>query len=108
MEATWFYGRLRELREAAGLSREQLAESAGVKPSAVRDIEQGVYSPNWETVVSLCRALGVRADAFLQPPADRPPQGPGRPRKATANSAAEVPPPQRKAHKKKTAGRRKT
>jgi transcriptional regulator with XRE-family HTH domain len=82
MEAKWFAGRLRELREANALSRDVLAERAGIKPSAVRDIEQAVYSPNWETVVALCRALGVRCDAFLERPTDRPPPGPGRPRKA--------------------------
>jgi transcriptional regulator with XRE-family HTH domain len=81
MQAEWFAGRLRELREERGFAREQLAELAGIKPSAVRDIEQGVYSPNWETVVALCRTLGVTADAFLQQPAERPPVGRGRPRK---------------------------
>jgi transcriptional regulator with XRE-family HTH domain len=81
MQAEWFGGRLRELREERGFGREQMAEMAGIKASAVRDMEQGVYSPNWETVVALCRALGVTADAFLQQPADRPPVGRGRPRK---------------------------
>lgn len=81
MEAKWFAGRLRELREERCFGREQLAELAEIKASAVRDIEQGVYSPNWETVVALCRALSVTADAFLQEPAERPPIGPGRPRK---------------------------
>jgi transcriptional regulator with XRE-family HTH domain len=81
MEATWFAGRLWELREGKSLSREELAALAGIKPSAVRDIEQAVYSPNWETVVALCKALGVTADAFLEQPAEHPPRGRGRPPK---------------------------
>jgi transcriptional regulator with XRE-family HTH domain len=101
MEACWFAGRLRELREAAGLSREQLAERSGLKVGGIRDIEQARRSPAWETVVALCQALGVRCDAFLQPPADRPPPGPGRPRKVEASSGADVPGPQRKPHKRK-------
>ena len=93
MEAEWFAGRLRELREERRLGREQLAGMAGIKASAVRDLEQGDYCPNWETVVSLCRALGVTADAFLQPPAERPPAGRGRPRKDAAPPAAPPAPP---------------
>jgi transcriptional regulator with XRE-family HTH domain len=89
MEARWFAGRLRELREAKAFSRDELAELAGIKPSAVRDIEQGVYSPNWETVVRLCRALAVTPDAFAQEPSPREPTGPGRPRRTT--SAAHAP-----------------
>jgi transcriptional regulator with XRE-family HTH domain len=93
MDAKWFAGRLRELREERGFSRGELAGRAGIKPSAVRDLEQGQYGPNWETVVALCLALGVRCDAFLQEPAERPPPGRGRPRKAPV---AEEPGPARK------------
>jgi transcriptional regulator with XRE-family HTH domain len=81
MEAKWFAGRLRELREGKGISREHLAESAAIKASAVRDIEQGVYSPNWETVLALCQALGVSCEVFTQEPTERPPATPGRPKK---------------------------
>jgi transcriptional regulator with XRE-family HTH domain len=91
MQAEWFAGRLRELREEKGFGREQLAELAGIKASAVRDIEQGVYSPNWETVVALCRALGVTADAFLQGPTERPPIARGRPRKEPPTVPASQP-----------------
>jgi transcriptional regulator with XRE-family HTH domain len=70
MDTTGFGTRLRLLRVAAGQTREQLAERAGLKFTNIRDIEQGVYSPNWATVVSLCRALGVTPTDFLQEPAD--------------------------------------
>ncbi|MBY0233230.1 MAG: helix-turn-helix domain-containing protein [Gemmataceae bacterium] len=60
---------MRELREAAGLSRKQLADRAGLRSEAgIRDLEQGRRSPTWETVVALCKALGVTADSFLKKP----------------------------------------
>lgn len=81
MEAKWFAGRLRELRTEKGLTRDELADLAGIKATAVRDMEQGAYSPNWETVVALCKALEVGCQAFMQEPAKAPPVGRGRPRK---------------------------
>jgi transcriptional regulator with XRE-family HTH domain len=91
MNPDWFAGRLRELREAKGLSREQLAESAGMKVGGIRDLEQGVRSPTWKTVLALCQALSVSCEEFTREPADRPPAAPGRPRKA----APAEPPPKR-------------
>ena len=82
MDAEWFAGRLRELRESRGLSREQLAKAAGLKIGGVRDLEQGLHSPAWKTVIALCHALEVTPDAFTTQPADRPPATVGRPRKA--------------------------
>jgi DNA-binding XRE family transcriptional regulator len=58
MKAEWFGGRLRELRAAAGMDRQQLADAAGMKAGGIRDIEQGRRLPGWETVVALCVALG--------------------------------------------------
>jgi transcriptional regulator with XRE-family HTH domain len=113
MEAKWFAGRLRELREAGALSREALAERAGIKTSAVRDIEQAVYSPNWETVVALCRALGVGCDAFLEQPAKRPRATRGRPPKSaedarTPRQSEDVPPARQKSPgRKKEKGQRR-
>jgi transcriptional regulator with XRE-family HTH domain len=94
MQPEWFAGRLRELREKAGLSRQQLADKAGLKPGGVRDIEQGRRIPGWDTVLALCQALGVDCSAFTQEPGELPPPAPGRPRKLPP----ETPPPQRKPH----------
>jgi transcriptional regulator with XRE-family HTH domain len=82
MSAKWFAGRLRELREEAGLTREELAEKAGLKPGGVRDIEQGKRVPGWETVLALCGALGCSCEEFRREPAERPEPRRGRPRKA--------------------------
>ena len=87
MQAEWFAGRLRELREAAGLSRKELADKAGLQSEGgIRDLEQGRRKPSWEMVIALCRALGVTCDAFLvapQPLAAKPVGG--RPNKPDAS-----------------------
>src|SRR5262245_41182234 len=81
----WFGRRLRELREEAGLGRKDLAERAGMRSEAgVRNLEQGIRSPSWETVLRLAAALGVSCEAFTRPPAGREPVGPGRPPKTKA------------------------
>jgi transcriptional regulator with XRE-family HTH domain len=82
MGADWFAGRLRELRTAAGLSRRELAEKAGLKEGGIRDIEQGINNPTWPTVLALAAALGVSCEAFNVPPTeDTSPPERGRPKK---------------------------
>jgi transcriptional regulator with XRE-family HTH domain len=76
--------RIRELREAAGLGREQLAAAAGVSVRAVVQWELGEREPGWFNMVALAEALGVDCTAFTKPPAERAPAGPGRPRKEPA------------------------
>jgi transcriptional regulator with XRE-family HTH domain len=109
MNAGWFAGRLRELREAAGLTQQQLAEKAGLTREGVAQLETGRREPAWRTVVSLCRALGTSCEAFLQEPSAQPGVKPGRPRKAAAPperepdqaKAGDMPPPQRKPARRK-------
>ncbi len=84
MDAKWFAGRLRDLREAKGWTQADLAEKAGLTKDGVARLEQGTRSPVWETVVTLCQALEVSCDSFLTEPTARPVQGRGRPRKAEA------------------------
>jgi transcriptional regulator with XRE-family HTH domain len=102
MEADWFAGRLRELREAAGLTQGTLAERAGMNKFGVAKLEQGVTRPSWETVVALCKALGVGCDAFLKEPAAGPSGTIGRPHKVEAPVppvAATAPKKQGRPHK---------
>jgi transcriptional regulator with XRE-family HTH domain len=80
-EAAWFGGRLRELREAAGLTRQQLADKARVSADGISQWERGVREPSWSIVIALSEALGVDCRAFLKAPVDREPARPGRPRK---------------------------
>jgi transcriptional regulator with XRE-family HTH domain len=87
--ATWFAARLKELREAAGLTQKELADRAKVSQRAVSHWEQGLREPGWAAVLTLAEVLGVDCTAFTQAPAERPEQGPGRPRKAAAEGEGE-------------------
>jgi transcriptional regulator with XRE-family HTH domain len=52
---------LRQLREAAGLTQEELADAARMSPRSVSDLERGVSrTPRPETVRRLAAALGLR------------------------------------------------
>jgi transcriptional regulator with XRE-family HTH domain len=94
----------------AGLSRKELAARAGLQSEAgLRDLEQGRRRPSWETVVALCKALGITSDSFLQRPTGEYKTQPGRP-KMVDNSigetsatpqAEEMPPPQWKPRERK-------
>jgi transcriptional regulator with XRE-family HTH domain len=91
IHSEWFAGRLRELREAKNLTQQQLADKAGLKVGGIRDLEQNRRTPGWETVLAVAQALGVGCEAFATPPADREPQGRGRPPKPVEKE----PPPKR-------------
>jgi transcriptional regulator with XRE-family HTH domain len=84
----WFPGRLRELREQKGMSREELASQAGVSVRGLIKWELGEREPGWSNVLALAAALGVTTEAFHQPPAQREPAKPGRP---AAKKAEEQP-----------------
>ena len=54
--------RLRQLREAAGLSRGALARAAGTSDSAIVQLERGERSPSLELAGRLADVLGVTVD----------------------------------------------
>lgn len=64
--------RITELREAAGLTKVELARRAGVNERTVRNIEHGVYQPSLSTARSLAEALGVPLHALLDDTHARP------------------------------------
>lgn len=68
LDPEWFGPRLRELREGAGLTQQQLADRVGVNIEAVSNWERGAKQPSWPSVVSCCVALGVDPGAFLVAP----------------------------------------
>jgi transcriptional regulator with XRE-family HTH domain len=88
VKAEWFAGRLRELREAAGLTQQQLAERAGMAWRTVTHLEGGDRKPTWETVLALCQALAVDCGEFAKEPAAQPEPRRGRPRKAAPTEPA--------------------
>lgn len=63
-----FPARLRELREAAGLSQTDLAKRSGVPQATIGAYEVGRNAPTWGSVVKLAHALGVPTDAFRAAP----------------------------------------
>jgi transcriptional regulator with XRE-family HTH domain len=69
MSAEWFARRLRELREQAGLTQQQLAQRAGMAWRTITHLEGGDRKPTWETVLTLCGALGVGCGEFAKEPA---------------------------------------
>lgn len=58
-------GRVRRCREALSYSRETLAEKADLAASFIGTIELGTGSFTAETLIKLCKALGVSADYIL-------------------------------------------
>jgi DNA-binding XRE family transcriptional regulator len=67
-----FAANLRELREAAGLTRQELAYQAKMFALAIAFLESGARGPQWETLLALCAALGVELSAFARDPAALP------------------------------------
>jgi transcriptional regulator with XRE-family HTH domain len=61
--------RLRELREAAGLSQAQLAKHAGISRNAVSQWESGQTLPATNRLALLARALKVPIDELIAPKA---------------------------------------
>lgn len=81
-EADWFGLKLKELREAAGLTQQGLADKAGMSKGGLADLEQGRYSPSWGVVLVLAKVLGVECTAFQKrPKASTKLSGKGRPAK---------------------------
>jgi transcriptional regulator with XRE-family HTH domain len=75
--------RIRELREKAGRSREQLAAAVGVSVRAVVQWELGEREPGWFNILALGEALGVDCRAFAEAPSGpAEPRGRGRPPRA--------------------------
>lgn len=51
--------RIRELRMAAGLSQQELAERVGATRQTINAIEQEKYSPSLELAFRIARTFGV-------------------------------------------------
>lgn len=65
--AAAFAARLKELRDAAGLTMAELGAKVGppMLAPAIARYETGDRLPSWGAVVRLAQALGVTPDAFL-------------------------------------------
>jgi transcriptional regulator with XRE-family HTH domain len=68
--------RLKELRLAAGLTQQALADKAGLKQTSLSDWECGKVSATVDAIPTLAEALGVTvADLFAPPAAEKPKPG---------------------------------
>ena len=59
---------LRKLRQAQGLSQEELAHRAQIDRTYISALERSVYSAGIDVVDRLARALGVEAADLLRSP----------------------------------------
>ena len=66
--------RLRELREARGLTQVDVAEKLGVSQAHVSRVESGYEKPRSAARWQICRALGLRSSPTCGP---RAPASPG-------------------------------
>lgn len=87
-EPTGFGPRLKELREAAGLSQQALADKIDFHKLSVAKLEQGVREPTWSTVKALADALGVTCEAFNKPALSASEPRRGRPAKPKPEAEA--------------------
>lgn len=57
--------KIRELREARGMSQRQLANEVGVSPGAVAQWELGATTPTTANLVALANVLGCSMDTLF-------------------------------------------
>ena len=68
--------RLREARQARGLSLRGLAERLGVSPSLISQVETGRAKPSVSTLYAIVTELGISLDELVYPDARRPSKAP--------------------------------
>jgi transcriptional regulator with XRE-family HTH domain len=59
-----FAEKLRQIRDAVGLSEARLAKESGVSFASIHEYGLGRRKPSFAAVVKLARALGVTCEAF--------------------------------------------
>lgn len=57
--------KLYAVRKRSGLTQAEVAELAGLSDRTYADIERGSVNMRIETVLKICRALGITPDALL-------------------------------------------
>lgn len=56
---------LRNAREVAGMTQEELSSRARVDRSYISQLERGLKSPTLEMLLRLCKAMGVSASEIV-------------------------------------------
>jgi transcriptional regulator with XRE-family HTH domain len=67
-EPTRLAANVRAIREARGLSQQQIAKSAGVPRATWTHLESGTANPTLAVLIKVATALQVRLDELLAPP----------------------------------------
>ncbi|ATB37484.1 XRE family transcriptional regulator [Cystobacter fuscus] len=67
-EASRLGARIRELRQARGLTLEVLAERSGVSRAMISKVERGTNNPTLVVAVRIAQGLGVGLSELLSPP----------------------------------------
>lgn len=57
---------VRQLREAQGLQKKQLAEMCGIAPSTLVRLERGDYLPQTETLIQIAETLDVEYEDLAE------------------------------------------
>ena len=58
--------RIKELRELAGMTQDDLAKRSGRTQEHISRIENGRHSPNYKTLTKLAGALGVTLNKLFE------------------------------------------
>lgn len=66
-----FAGNLRRLRNAKGLSQDDLAYEAGISRSYLSQLEKGEYHASLKIIGKLVDVLGVEPTEFLKAPSEK-------------------------------------
>ena len=61
---------LEELRKNAGLTQQELSESADVSRKSINAIENGVYVPSTVLVLKISKTLGCKVEDLFRLPND--------------------------------------
>ena len=59
---------LEELRKSAGLTQQQLSESAGVSRKSINAIENGIYVPSTVLALKIAETLGCKVEDLFKLP----------------------------------------
>jgi len=66
MSSKRFAMRLKQLREARGLTQEALAKKAGISRAYLARLEIGMHDPHLSRLRALAKALGVKVAALVE------------------------------------------
>ena len=61
---------LQEIRKSAGLTQQDLSESANVSRKSIHAIENGIYVPSTVLALKIAKTLGCKVEDLFKLPSD--------------------------------------